>query len=155
MAATVLRFRAQSATSEDTAWPSRSGDATGEVASASGQMAAADYRETARRVDHLEKEIIGLRARAGGAVIVVDTLAPESLDLVRPFHVNVEPDEEGFRAFFADANLMSFGETAAESVWNLKDLIVATFETLSEVGEARLGPGPTRQLAVLRQFIRK
>lgn len=88
-------------------------------------------------------------------VVPVDTLAPEPLILVRPFRVTVERHEDEYRASFVDANLSAFGETRNEALWALKDLIAATFEMLSDLGEARLGPGPARQLQVLREFIRK
>lgn len=114
--------------------------------------------ETERRIDHLESDLFHLEERvaqlAGARVVTIDTMAPEQLELVRPFHVNVEPCEEGFSASFVDANLMAFGETLPEAVWNLKDLIAGTLETLIEAGEESLGSGPGRQLRVLRQFMR-
>ncbi len=88
-------------------------------------------------------------------IVPIDTLAPEPLVVVRPFHVTVEPYEDEYRASFVDANLSAFGETRNEAVWVLKDIIAATFEMLSDLGEARLGPGPARRFQVLREFIRK
>ena len=143
------------------------GDDTGDLGSAEAQDTAlwkAPIRGAldARRrggshIEHLESEIAELReqvVRLGGRIVVmVETLAPESLRLAKPFHANVEPHEGGFSASFVDANLMAFGETQPEALWNLKDLIASTFETLSRIGKGRLGPGPNRQLAVLRAFI--
>ena len=46
------------------------------------------------------------------------------------------------------------GLGAQEAVDNLKAVIVDTFEQF-ELHESVLGPGPARQLAVLREFIKK
>lgn len=89
-------------------------------------------------------------------VVVLDTLAPEPYELLKPIHINVEPDDdEGYRASLVDANLTAYGETRPEAIWSLKDLIVGTFEALESVGEQKLGPGPARQYAVLCSLLRK
>lgn len=113
------------------------------------------------RMACIEQDLLALKAqvselqRGCTAVVPIDTLAPESLEVTRPFHVTVEPYEDEYRASFVDANLSAFGETRNEAVWALKDILAATFEMLSDLGEARLGPGPARQFQVLREFIRK
>lgn len=114
-----------------------------------------------KRVDQLEKRVRMLEEQlaslhAGRQIVVVlDTLSPEPLTLIRPFGVNVDPHDSGFRAWFVDANLMAFGETVPEAIWNLKDIIAATFELLTAAEAGELGPGPMRQLAVLSQFVRR
>lgn len=114
--------------------------------------------ENQLRIDHLESDVFQLEARLahveGARVVTIDTMAPEKIDLLKPFHVNIEPCDDGFSASFVDANLMAFGETQPEAIWNLKDLIAGTIEALIEAGEENLGPGPARQLDVLRQFMR-
>lgn len=89
-------------------------------------------------------------------VVLVETLSPEPLEVIKPFRVDLEPSEsEGFRASFTEANLMAFGETEPEALANLKDILVATFEALSAAGNVqRLAPVTARQLAVLRHFVR-
>ena len=113
------------------------------------------------RLESIERDLLTLKGRVaqlqnnGPTVVPIDTLAPDPFTVVRPFHVTVEPYEDEYRASFLDANLSVFGETRAEAVWALKDIIAATFEMLSELGEKKLGPGPARQFRVLREFIRK
>lgn len=113
------------------------------------------------RLESIERDLLTLKSqvsqlqRGCPSVVVLNTLAPEPLEVIRPFHVTVEPYEEEYRASFVDANLSAFGETRAECVWALKDIIAATFEVLSDLGENKLGPGPARQFKVLREFIRK
>jgi len=88
-------------------------------------------------------------------VVIIDTMAPEQIEVFRSFHVTVKPYEDEFRADFLDANLSSFGATRNEAIWNLKDIIASTFRTLLEHEDGRLGPGLIRQLAVLRSFLRR
>lgn len=113
------------------------------------------------RMESIERDLLTLKGRVSQlqrgcpTVVPIDTLAPEPLEVIRPFHVTIEPYEDEYRASFFDANLTAFGETRNEAIWNLKDIIAATFEILVDVGEAKLGPGPARQFRVLREFIRK
>jgi len=86
--------------------------------------------------------------------VPIETLTPEPYIVRRPFHVVVRPSDGEFIATFFDANLGMSGDTAEEAVQNLKAIIVDTFEQF-EQHEAVLGPEPARQLAVLREFIRK
>ncbi len=113
------------------------------------------------RIAGLEREVLmlhsqmnALRKRAATSVMI-DTMAPEPIEIVRPFHVVVEPYEDEFKASFYDANLSSFGDTRNEAIWNLKDLLAATFEMLTEHDPKLLGPGPARELVVLRQFLKR
>jgi len=126
----------------------------------------ASYAQTVRkqrenlRIDGLERRILMLQSqmhclqRCAPITIVVDTMAPEPIAVIRPFHIVVEPYEGEMKASFDDANLSAFGETRNEAIWNLKDLIAATFEILEAHRPEQLGPGPARQLEVLRQFIK-
>jgi predicted RNase H-like HicB family nuclease len=112
------------------------------------------------RFESIERELRTLKGQVSQlqynqqTFVPIDTLAPEPLQVIRTFNVTVEPYEDEFRASFFDANLTAFGETRSEAIWNLKDIIAITFETLMDVGETKLGPGPARQLSVLREFIR-
>ena len=113
------------------------------------------------RMEGIEREVLTLKEnvaelrRGCPTVVPIDTLAPEPLGVVHAFHVTVEPYENEYRASFLDANLSAFGETRNEAVWNLKDIIAASFGMLIDVGDEKLGPGPARQLKVLQEFIRK
>lgn len=113
------------------------------------------------RLESIERDVLTLKGqvsqlrRGCPTVVLIDTLAPEPLEVIRPFHVTVEPYEDEHRASFIDANLSAFGETRNEAIWALKDIIAATFDVLLDVGEGKLGPGPARQFKVLREFIRR
>ena len=86
--------------------------------------------------------------------IPVTTFAPAPYEVVQPFEIVVEPSGEEYVASFYDANVNASGETPTEAYANAKDMILGTFELLSEMDEGELGPEPHRQLAVLGQFVR-
>ncbi len=94
-------------------------------------------------------------ARAASTIAPITTLAPEPLDLVRDISVVVQPVEHGFTATFFDVNISTSGDTQEEAVSNLKSLIVDIFKDLESEPPERLGPEPTRQLNVLRAFLRR
>jgi hypothetical protein len=90
----------------------------------------------------------------GNSIIVpVLTFAPEPYVPLRDIRVVLEPSEDGFCATLYDANLSMCGETESEAIAALKAYIVDVFETLQRL--PKLGPGPARQLAVLRTLIAK
>jgi len=86
--------------------------------------------------------------------VPIQSLAPEPYDLMKPIEVVVQSIDDEYTASFFDANLSTGGDTQAEAVSNLRDLIVGTFELLNDTDDSELGPGPGRQKAVLREFIR-
>jgi len=102
-------------------------------------------------VKQLEKRIAELSAQPFQALIT--TLAPDPFDLKRDIPVVVTPNGEDFVATFFDAGISATGDTDEEAVFNLKDLIVQTFEALSKMPEAKLGFLPRKQLAVLRTLV--
>lgn len=112
------------------------------------------------RLEKLEQEIVSLKEtckllRDGRSFCVpVETLTPEPYIVKRTFHVVVCPSDDDFIATFFDANIGMSGDTATEAVANLKASIVDAFEQFEKY-ESVLGPEPTRQLAVLREFIQK
>src|SRR5205814_8262143 len=85
------------------------------------------------------------------------TFAPELYHVLKPFQVVVKPTGDGdeFSACFYDANLTAIGANETEAVEHLKVLILDVFDSLTSKPAAKLGPGPTKQLAVLREFIHK
>jgi predicted RNase H-like HicB family nuclease len=115
----------------------------------------------ASRVENLEREVEALRARLdqGGAqrsiIVPIESFAPEPFELIKPFHVVVEPADGEFIASLYDANINASGETEEEAVANLKDMMLTLFERLQQEPERDLGVGPTRQLAVLKSLVRK
>lgn len=109
----------------------------------------------------LEKELESLkkklqRLEQGQCLIVpITTFAPEPFDLLQEIKVVVRPSDEEFLASFFDANVNAAGSTETDAVQNLKDVMLGLFDYLEVQPAKRLGPGPKRQLEVLRQFIRK
>lgn len=117
------------------------------------------WRESIR-LESIERELMLVNKRvadleqAKPTIVLIDTMAPEPLDMIKPFHVNVEAVEDEYQASFLDANLSALGDSKSEAIWNLKDRIAATFKSLCRIGEDKLGMGPARQLGILKTFIR-
>ncbi len=88
-------------------------------------------------------------------VIPIQSLAPEPYEILQPFSAVVIPGEGGFEAGFFDAEIFASGDTEEEAVWNLKSTIIDTYDRLSELSDAHLGPGPARQKQILSAYIRK
>lgn len=116
--------------------------------------------QTVAPLDLVRKEIAGIKGRLarleeGAAIRVpIQSLAPASYELVKPIEAVVQLMDDEYVASFFDANLSTGGDTQVEAMSNLRDLIVGTFEILIETKDSELGPGPSRQKAVLREFIR-
>lgn len=84
----------------------------------------------------------------------IHTFAPESFEVLKPIPVVIESTDDGFIARYYDANASMIGDTQEEAFNNLKEFLLDLFETLGE-DEDSLGPHLKRQLAVLRDVIRK
>lgn len=112
------------------------------------------------RLESLQKEVALLKNRCAvlerlaPILVPIETLAPEPYEVVKPLHVVVRCQEEQYIACFFDANLGASGDTQAEAIFNLKDIITTTFEMLTSMNEDELGPGPLQQKKVLEEFIR-
>ena len=72
---------------------------------------------------------------------------------LRELPIVVRSDGEEFVSCFVEANLGASGETISVAIENLKDLIASVFMKYSSLPAAQLGPGPTKQLVVLKQFV--
>lgn len=111
------------------------------------------------RIDSLLEDIgerlSSLELAVRSTAVSIQTLAPEPYELKRPIGVVVRPSGEAFEASFYDANLHGQGDTEEEAVEDLKAAIVETFESLSSLPEAELGPIPQVQRAVLSDFLRR
>lgn len=111
------------------------------------------------RVSRIERQLRRLtehckRLRDGESIVIpMTTLDPEPYQLLREVMVVVQPDgPDSFVATFFDANINASGNTQVDAVANLKDMMIVLFETLGK--ERKLGRGPARQLAILRNLIR-
>jgi len=117
------------------------------------------YKENLR-ISALENEIELLKNRITkleenkSIIVPIETFAPESYELLKPFHIVLQQDEDEFIASFFEANLGASGDTQGEAIDNLKDIIITTFGILKEHEKSQLGPGPLHQLEVLEEFIR-
>jgi predicted RNase H-like HicB family nuclease len=95
------------------------------------------------------------RIETGGlpCTTAVNDLYPSNYRVARPIYITLEPDDSEYVATFTDADISASGDTQAEAVANCKDMIVTLFEDLSAEPPEVLGPGPRRQLEVLRRFL--
>jgi predicted RNase H-like HicB family nuclease len=89
----------------------------------------------------------------GTATLQIDTFAPEPYRVKRAIPVSVQRRTDGYLASFVEANVNSSGDTQQEAFANVKELILDVFDSLNSLPPSKLGPGPARQLAVLREFI--
>jgi hypothetical protein len=107
-----------------------------------------------------EERIAGLEEKLSSAgnltpfVVPIATFAPDtSCKLKKEIPILIRPNGEDYLASFLDANINASGETPAEAVNNLKDMLLSLFVRLRSLPGNSLGPGPARQLAVLNEFI--
>jgi hypothetical protein len=117
-------------------------------------------RASSGRVEQLERDVSALKkqlkqlGKAQPLTVTIETLAPEPFILKRPLQIVVRPSDGEYIATYFDANLGMSGSTPEEAVEGLKMVIVDAFD-LYESNESCLGPGPARQLAVLRESIQR
>jgi len=84
---------------------------------------------------------------------VLTSLPDPSIRLLNPLPVVVQADSGVYMASLVDTDISASGESLAEAVDNLKDIVVAKFRLFSQK-ESILGEQPRRQLDVLRRFLR-
>lgn len=113
------------------------------------------------RLDKLEREVSSLKnvvahlRSSQSLVVLARTLAPEPFELLKDIPVVIQRSDDEYVASFFDANINASGGTETDAVANFKDVLLAVFERLEKEPTERLGPGPARQLAVLREFVRR
>jgi predicted RNase H-like HicB family nuclease len=108
-----------------------------------------------RAVERLRGKLKTLEEQPPSLIVPVTTFAPEPFDLLQPIQVVVQPSDGEYVASFFDANVNASGCTETEAVANVKDVLLGLFEHLSSLPAKRLGPGPAKQLAVLKTVVRK
>ncbi len=106
------------------------------------------------RIGLLEKKVNEL-SKDGSFVVPITTFAPEPFDLLKEIKVVVQASNDEFVASFFDANVNASGCNETDAVDSLKEMLVSRFEYLESLSPEKLGPGPAKQLAVLRCFIRR
>lgn len=111
----------------------------------------------ATRIARLERDIKALKARVGkpqATTFTVKTFAPEPIVVIKPIPVVVRGSNDNYVASFVDANINASGDTDVDAVTALMDYMVGYFKVLCDLPSKQLGPGPKRQLAVLKEFIK-
>ena len=118
-------------------------------------------RNECLRLEELSARVLALEAKANegqkpSTEAHITTFAPEPFLLLKDIEVVLEPTDGECIASFYDANVSSQGGTPPEAIANLKDLLLSRFDYLDKLPpEKKLGPIPRKQIAVLREFIRR
>lgn len=115
--------------------------------------------ESTARLSILENEVVSLKAKLAsgvqGIIAPVETFDPDPYDLLREIKVLILPDDMSFVATIVDASISASGDTIPDAVANLKETMVDLFEILGKLPNTKLGKRPARQLAFLRNVMRK
>jgi hypothetical protein len=107
------------------------------------------------RITRIEEKLVDLEGGQLAPVkVLLQSLEPDPFELSRHVEILIQPSGDGFLASFLDANLSISGDTQHEALSSLKALMVDVFEQLDQLGEEKLGPGPARQLCILRSLMR-
>ncbi len=109
------------------------------------------------KIEALQEAILQLQQQIQSSwniTVTITTLAPEPYQLKRDIPVLVQQDEDSYIATFVDANINASGDTLSQAVDNLKDMMVALLRRFSQE-KNKLGKWPTKQLAILQDFIQK
>lgn len=114
--------------------------------------------ELVTRLEQVESQIQHVLERVDSLTnttqVEIRSFAPLLIQVLSSIPVVIQPSDDEFTATFFDASICASGDTQIEAVDNLKDTILALFTRYS-AEESKLGPKPTKQLAVLRQFIKE
>ena len=113
------------------------------------------------RIEALETEVLLLKERflrfisAAPLEVQIETFAPDDYEVLRPLRTVVRFSGDNYIATFFDANISASGDTPEDAVWNLKDVILETYEILQTFDKDKLGLGPSRQKSVLEEHIQE
>lgn len=110
-------------------------------------------RTLSAKVEELEEKCGHPKELSCG--VPIQTFAPEPFVLIKPILVSIEESDDEYIASFFDANISAQGDTRQEAIDNLKDLLLSRFDYLDNLTLAQLGKSLKRQIAVLREFIRR
>jgi hypothetical protein len=91
----------------------------------------------------------------GCFVVPITSLAPAPFHVLKDIKAVIQPSGDEYMATFFDANINTAGCNEQEAIDNLKDLLVSRFLYLSGQPSEQLAPPLARQIAVLREFIRR
>lgn len=113
-----------------------------------------NIRSLSSEVQELRAEIQRL-SKERTFVVPLTTLAPQPFQMMLQIPATIAGDGEDFTATFMEANVSASGETEADAIANLKDMLVSTYETLEEIPPQELGPLPSRQWAILKSVVKR
>jgi hypothetical protein len=117
--------------------------------------AAADISRRVKNIETMLGAVLERMAAAKGSYWVpIESFEPEPYKVLIPLTAVVTETGDEFEAAFFDANLHACGNTPEEAVFNLKGVILDSFDRLTELGDEKLGPGPLRQKQVLTRHLR-
>ena len=86
----------------------------------------------------------------------INTLGSDQFVLLKPIEVVIQcTGEDEYVASFFEANVNASGCNPNQAFENLVDTIMTRFETYENLPPEKLGKGPKRYVAVLREFIRR
>lgn len=82
------------------------------------------------------------------------SLSPSAFKVKKALPISIISNGDDFVATFFDAKISATGDTAAEAMWNIKDILILKFTRLLELSAAgAMGSFLKKQLAVLSEFI--
>jgi hypothetical protein len=100
--------------------------------------------------------ILEQKVSAGcGLIVPINSFAPEPFEVVKEIRVVIEESDGEHMAHFFDAGIGAQGCNQQEAVDNLKDAMLSAFDYLDPLPEAKLGPALRKQIAVLREYVRR
>lgn len=95
------------------------------------------------------------RSNPASLIVPITTFAPEPYEVVKEIKAVVQESDDEYTAGFFDANVHAGGCNQQEAIENLKDLLISRFDYLNSQQTTKLGPALAKQIAVLRECIRK
>jgi hypothetical protein len=89
----------------------------------------------------------------GSVTVPIQTFSPEPFEVLKEIKAVIEESDDEYIASFFDANVSAGGSNQQEAIDNLKENLLNRFDYLGSLPPERLGIGPQKQLAVLREYI--
>ena len=87
--------------------------------------------------------------------ILLGHLGSDQFTLTEAINISLNQVDDEFIASVVDVNINASGETFADALTNIMDMIVSLYQCLEKEPYNSLGPLPARQLAFLKSKIRK
>ncbi len=86
---------------------------------------------------------------------VIVSLPDDDVHIIKPIVATVEMLEfNNYLAFVPEVNLNASGDSKAEAIANLQDIIAGTYRLYAMLPPESLGPEPTRQWNFLKSHLR-